>query len=80
MTCREFADFMSDFLSDELAPEARRQFDHHLSLCLNCQRYLTSYRETVALGRGAFADEDAALPPDVPDDLIKAILASRSTR
>ncbi len=77
MTCREVADFMMDYLSRELSADARTRFDHHLSLCANCRRYLASYEETVKLGKRAFDDEDAALPPDVPDDLVKAILAAR---
>ena len=80
MTCREFADFMADYLADELPPDLRRPFDDHLSVCVNCQRYLTSYRETIALGKGAFADDDAAVPADVPEELVKAILAARQRR
>ena len=80
MTCREFADFMADYLSGELAPDTRQAFDHHLSLCVNCVRYLTSYRETLALGKRAFADDDADLPADVPDTLVTAILAARHHR
>jgi putative zinc finger protein len=80
VTCREFADFMGDYLSGELLPALRGPFDHHLSLCVNCQRYLASYRETVALGKQAFTDADAALPADVPEELVKAILAARSSR
>ena len=80
MTCREFADFMMDYLSDELPSEMRAAFDYHLSLCANCQRYLTSYRETVNLGKRAFADDNAALPEQVPEELVKAILAGRPRR
>ena len=80
VTCREFADFMADYLSGELAPELRQPFDYHLSLCVNCERYLASYRETVALGKRAFDDVDAELPSEVPEDLVKAILAARSHR
>ena len=80
MTCREFADFMMDYLSDELPSETRAAFDYHLSLCINCQRYLTSYRETVDLGRRAFKDDNAALPEQVPEELVKAILAGRPRR
>jgi anti-sigma factor RsiW len=80
VTCREFADFMADYLSGALTHDLREPFDHHLSLCVNCQRYLTSYRETVELGKRAFDDVDAELPPEVPDDLVKAILAARSHR
>ena len=39
VTCREFADFMADYLSGELAPDLRQPFDYHLSLCVNRQRY-----------------------------------------
>jgi predicted anti-sigma-YlaC factor YlaD len=77
VTCREFADFMMDYLSDELSSESRAHFEHHLRLCANCRKYLTCYEETVKLGKRAFDDGDAALPPDVPEELVKAILAAR---
>ena len=80
MTCREFADFMADYLSGELPPETRAQFDRHLGVCPNCVAYLSNYRDTVALGRQAFTAGDAALPGDVPDALVQAILASRRER
>ena len=77
MTCREFADYMMDYLSGELSPESRAQFERHVSLCANCRKYLTSYDETVKLGKRAFEDDDAALPADVPEQLVEAILAAR---
>jgi anti-sigma factor RsiW len=77
VTCREFADFMNDYLSGELPADGRAQFDQHLSLCANCRKYLTSYEETVKLGKAAFDDEKGAVPPDVPEELVKAILAAR---
>jgi anti-sigma factor RsiW len=80
VTCREFAEFIADYLSGELSPETRAQFERHLDVCPNCVAYLSNYRDTIALGRRAFADEDARLPDDVPDDLVQAILASRRAR
>jgi anti-sigma factor RsiW len=77
VTCREFAEFMVDYFSGELPPDARAIFERHLSVCENCGRYLTSYRESVTLGQRAFDDETATVPPSVPADLIEAILASR---
>ena len=77
MTCREFADFMMDYLSGELSSESRAEFDYHLSVCSNCRRYLASYQETVKLGKRAFEDDDANVPAQVPDELMKAILAAR---
>jgi hypothetical protein len=38
---------------------------------------MTSYEETVKLGKAAFDDDKGSLPPDVPDELVKAILAAR---
>jgi anti-sigma factor RsiW len=77
MTCREFADFIMDYLDGELDERLRTDFDQHLAVCANCATYLAQYRETVAAGRLAFDDENAPLPREVPDDLVRAILASR---
>ena len=76
MTCRDFADFLMDYLLGELSPESRAEFAYHLSLCINCRKYLTSYEETVKLGKRAFDDDTAPLPTDVPEELVKAILAA----
>jgi len=80
MTCREFADFMADYLSGELPPDRRAVFEHHLRLCVNCQRYLAGYEETVKLGKAAFADDDAAVPAQVPEELVQAILRAKGAR
>jgi anti-sigma factor RsiW len=80
VTCREFTDFLMDYFSNELALEARSSFEAHLRVCSNCERYLTSYRESVALGKRAFDDQDSKVPSSVPEELVKAILAARSPR
>ena len=77
MTCREFADFIADFLDGELPAVARRQFERHLTRCVNCSRYLDGYRQSIALGKRAFDDDDAPLPADVPEELVDAILSTR---
>ncbi len=65
-----------DYLSAELPADTRAEFERHIEICENCQRYLKSYEETVRLGQRAFDDADAAVPEDVPDDLVRAILAT----
>jgi anti-sigma factor RsiW len=77
VTCREFADFMADYLSGELPTDVRARFDDHLGVCSNCVRYLAGYRASIVLGKQAFSASDDPLPGDVPDDLVKAILAAR---
>jgi anti-sigma factor RsiW len=76
ITCRELAEFLGDYVSGELDPQRVREFERHLRACPTCVRYLDSYRQTIALGKAAFADGDAPVPADVPPALIKAILAN----
>ena len=80
MTCRELADFIADYFSGALPSATRASFEHHLKICPNCVAYLSNYRDTIALGRGAFADDEADVPENVPDRLVQAILASRAAR
>jgi anti-sigma factor RsiW len=77
MTCREFNDFMIDYLSAELAVEVRADFERHLADCPNCLRYLESYEVTVAVSRVAFNSLERELPVEVPEELIQAILSAQ---
>ena len=77
MTCRDFADFLADYLAGDLPKDVLASFDEHIAVCPNCVRYLAHYRESIALGRQAFRDLDAGVASDVPEDLISAILAAR---
>jgi anti-sigma factor RsiW len=77
MNCRELTDFLMAYLDDELPAEQRSAFEFHLHGCDSCVKYVESYRATVALGRAACA-EDVPVPADVPEALVRAILASRA--
>jgi anti-sigma factor RsiW len=83
MTCREFIDFLDDFLSDALPADRRAAFDRHLSACRDCRNYIESYKQTVRLGKSAFVEPEQDLPAGIPEGLVKAVLAagvpSRST-
>ena len=74
MTCRDFAEFLLEYVEGQLSPGARREFDDHMAICPDCVRYLQHYTETVKAGRLAMADE---LPADVPEGLVSAILQAR---
>jgi anti-sigma factor RsiW len=80
MTCRELIDFLDDYLAGDLPADQRTAFDRHLSLCVDCRNYLASYKDTIRLGKSAFAADappmDRDVPADVPDGLLKAILAA----
>ena len=77
MTCRELVDFLMAYLEDELAPEPRAEFERHLEECPPCVAYLETYREAVRLGKGACADPEGPAPAQVPEALLRAILAAR---
>ena len=77
MTCRELTDFIVDYLEGGLTPEVHASFEHHLSMCPTCVRYLTAYRATIALGFEAFEDEDvSAEQAGVPESLVRGVLAA----
>ena len=77
MTCREFIEFLNDYVDGALPPSQRQLFDEHLAGCLDCQTYLESYKRTVRLGKLALGDGDGPVPTGVPESLVQAILAAR---
>jgi anti-sigma factor RsiW len=77
VTCRTFVEFLMDYLSGELDLTQRDAFDRHLADCVACVAYMRTYGETIVLGKAAFRDPEAPVPADVPEDLVKAVLAAR---
>ena len=78
VTCRELIEFLDDYVSNQLAPEMRQAFERHLNICKHCRDYLTTYRETIVLARGAMRDDDADRALEIPAELVQAILAARA--
>lgn len=78
MTCREFADFLDDYLAANLSVAALDCFDEHLGECPDCVAYLQTYRDSVRVTKAAHRDDDGT-PDDVPEDLLRAILAAKAS-
>ena len=79
MNCREFTEFLHEYLFGNMSAEQRAEFDKHLAECPWCVAYLDSYRKTIQLEQAAFsAPEDAPPPADVAEELVQAILRARS--
>jgi anti-sigma factor RsiW len=72
VTCEELIGLLHDYVAGELPDDVRRELDRHLSICDSCVAYLDSYRKTVALARAA----EPAIE-DLPEDLVRALLAAR---
>lgn len=75
MTCRELEEFLMDYVSNELPAETRDPFEVHLARCPNCVEYVHQYRITIEAGQKAFCVDDDL--PEVPEELVRAILLAR---
>ena len=76
IACRDFIEFLMDYLSGEL-PEAQREvFEAHLAVCASCVAYMKTYQETVRLGKEVCSRPEGPVPEDVPEDMVKAVLAA----
>lgn len=76
MTCRELDDFLLDYVGGDLPEDVRREFDSHLRVCPACVDYVQTYRVSIRIGKAAFAG-DGEVPAEVPEELVRAILAAR---
>jgi anti-sigma factor RsiW len=77
MNCRQFTEFIVEYVEGDLTGEARAAFEGHISRCPTCVRYIETYRETIVLGKQAFQGTDAVVFEPIPEELVRAILASR---
>jgi anti-sigma factor RsiW len=77
VNCREFVEFLMGYLDGELPERQRHVVDEHMAECPSCVTYLETYRETVRLGRELCANPEDPVPEDVPESLVRAILAAR---
>lgn len=78
ITCREFEDFITNYLDNKLSAPQRSRFELHIRLCKECKQYLQAYQRTMEVSHAAYPAPDTALPNDVPEELIEAILKARN--
>jgi anti-sigma factor RsiW len=77
VTCRDFIDFLAAYLARELPPEQQSEFARHVAACPPCINYLRTYEATILLERSSLCAADDEVPPDVPRELLAAVLAAR---
>ena len=81
MNCQKIVDeFLSEYVEQKLSFGERLILRLHLLHCPPCRRYLDSYRRTLALAKTHGADTPPPKPSDLPDELVKAIIAARRPR
>jgi anti-sigma factor RsiW len=77
VTCRDFVNFLDDYLSGSLPEDRRAEFNSHLSQCPSCVAYMKTYSTSIGLGRAVLTGSEEPVPREVPEDLVRAILAVR---
>lgn len=77
LTCKQFDEFMVDYLEQDLPITQMFSCWLHLKLCRDCKKFVREYKQAIALGQQAFEDPDDPVPESVPEDLINAALAHR---
>lgn len=79
ITCRELIEFLDGYLADELSHDQRTAFDAHLEVCPDCVAYVSSYEASIEMTKDALSDRES-VPANVPESLVKAILAARKRK
>ena len=51
LTCREFVDFLAEYLEGRLSEDQLARFNGHLAACPSCVSYTRSYRTRCGWGR-----------------------------
>jgi anti-sigma factor RsiW len=77
ITCQELIGFLHLYLTGELPPERREEFERHLRVCPSCVTYIQTYRDAIALGKATGPELNEPAGQDVPEELVAAILKAR---
>jgi len=80
MTCRELVGFLDDYVEGRMAPDTRAVFEQHLAKCRACVEYLDGYQDVIRMGHKLAEDCDGDTPPELPKEMIAAILAAARGR
>jgi anti-sigma factor RsiW len=68
LTCKEFVEWVTDYLEDKLPAEDRKRFDAHLAQCSGCPHYLEQMRETIRVA-GQLTEE--SIEPQARRELLQ---------
>ncbi len=75
ITCRQFEDFLVDYLEDRLTAEQKKLFQRHMKVCPMCRASLHSYLKVIEMGQAVCAEDDKDHVFDAaPQELIDAII------
>lgn len=74
ITCRQFNDFIYDYVDGALLESQVQLFERHIRICPMCRNFLRTYIASHKARGEVFPYDDIDVPDVVPQDLIEAIL------
>ncbi|NQZ06517.1 MAG: zf-HC2 domain-containing protein [Algicola sp.] len=74
LTCQQVDRFLYDYHEGQLSFAENIKFKFHLSMCTDCQAYVSGYKQTIASIKASEQIEQR--PEKIPEDLVQAILKS----
>jgi anti-sigma factor RsiW len=73
LTCREFVEWVTDYLEGVLPANERKRFEAHLAQCSSCPHYLEQIRETIQ-AVGKLADTLDEVTPQARAELLNMFM------
>ena len=77
LSCKDLVAFLDDYIDGSQASALRGTFETHLHRCPSCRDYVQTYRDTIRMTRCLCADTGGEIPAEVPEELVRAIIAAR---
>ena len=74
LNCREFEDFIDDYIDSNLPASVSRKVYLHLLACGDCRSYISAYKRSIEMGKALCDKLDSEVLEDVPDELISIVL------
>ena len=75
LTCKQFDEFMIDYIEGNLPLWQRISCLLHVRMCRKCARFVEQYKHVILLEKNAYAKPDDSIPEEVPEELLKAALS-----
>ena len=77
ITCRQFEDFIMDYLEGTLPKRTRHVFEFHIRACRECREYLAAYQRAREIARES---QLVSTLSDLPEDLVEAVTIALDDR
>ncbi len=73
ISCKEFDQFIIDYLERQLPFIKRLIFNLHLLLCSDCRAYIKAYQKSIEVGKKYYEEMGKETREDPPEELLEII-------